>query len=265
VSQHIKHLEEELNCLLFTRVGKKVLLTESGKLLESYCEKIFADLKSVEMAIRESNGLERGRLRFGSGATTLIYQSPPVLEKFRMKYPNVELVIMTDTTDVLVEALKAQRLDLVLGMLPISDRNLVVKPLCAEEIKIAISNQHALAQKSTVSPEEVATLPFILYERKTVMRRLIDQFFAGIGVDPKIVMVMENIEAIKSLVGAGLGASVLPEHAVSSRDDTRVRLISVANHPLWRHLGLVTLKSEFATAAVRAMSDLLSAELGKPG
>jgi len=133
-------------------------------------------------------------------------------------------------------------------------------------IKIAISNQHALAQKSTVSPEEVATLPFILYERKTVMRRLIDQFFAGIGVDPKIVMVMENIEAIKSLVGAGLGASVLPEHAVSSQgDDTRVRLISVDNHPLRRHLGLVTLKSEFATAAVRAMSDLLSAELGKPG
>ncbi|HET6962604.1 MAG TPA: hypothetical protein VFJ27_08905 [Terriglobia bacterium] len=43
-------------------------------------------------------------------------------------------------------------------------------------------NQHALAQKSTVSPEEVATLPFILYERKTVMRRLIDQFFAGIGM-----------------------------------------------------------------------------------
>jgi len=39
VSQHIKHLEEDLNCLLFTRVGKKVLLTESGKLLESYCEK----------------------------------------------------------------------------------------------------------------------------------------------------------------------------------------------------------------------------------
>ena len=173
---------------------------------------------------------------------------------------------MTDTTDVLVEALKAQRLDLVLGMLPVSDRNLVVKALCAEEIKIAISNQHPLAHKSSVSPDEVANLPFILYERKTVMRRLVDQFFAGIGVDPKIVMVMENIEAIKSLVGAGLGASVLPEHAVSAQgDDTRVRLISVANHPLRRHLGLVTLKSEFATAAVRAMSDLLSAELGKPG
>ncbi len=104
-----------------------MFLTESGKLLENYCEKLFADLKSVEMAIRESNGLERGRLRFGSGATTLIYQLPPVLEKFRMKYPNVELVIMTDTTDVLVEALKAQRLDLVLAMLPVSDRNLTRK------------------------------------------------------------------------------------------------------------------------------------------
>lgn len=117
-----------------------------------------------------------------------------------------------------------------------------------------------------MTPEEVANLPFILYERKTVMRRLIKQFSTSIGAEPKIVMVMENIEAIKSLVGTGSGASVLPEHAVSAQgEDTRVRVISVANHPLRRHLGLVTLKADFVTAAVRAMSELLSAELGKPG
>src|SRR5215510_2953274 len=59
VSQHIKQLEEEIGCQLFMRVGKRVLLTEVGQILHDHCEKIFQDVKSAEMAIRESTGLQR--------------------------------------------------------------------------------------------------------------------------------------------------------------------------------------------------------------
>ena len=69
------------------------------------------------------------------------------------------------------------------------------------------------------------------------MRRLIDKFFASICVDPKIRDGHGEHRGDQEPRGARLGASVLPEHAVSTRgDDTRVRLISVANHPLQRHL-----------------------------
>ena len=105
----------------------------------------------------------------------------------------------------------------------------------------------------------------ILYEQKTVMRRLIDSFFEGLGVKPRIAMVMENIEAIKSLVGAGLGASVLPVPAVGKEEaDRKVTLMRVDKHPLQRQLGLVTLKSSYIPNAVREMSKMIREELQSP-
>ena len=263
ISQHIRQLESELDCHLFLRVGRRVVLTDAGRLLLDYCEKIFQDLQNAEMSIRALTGMEKGRLRFGTGATTLIYQLPQVLENYHARFPNIELVIMTETTDVILREVQAHRLDLGLVMLPVAESDLQVTPLCHEELLVALPGKHPLARKRRLTPREVETLPFILYESKTVMRKLIDGFFADLGISPRLAMVMENIEAIKSLVGSGLGASLLPAHAVSDdARDRRVRMMRVDRHPLRRHLGLVTLKSDFIPNAVREMMKLIVSDLG---
>ncbi len=263
VSQHIKQLEEEIGCQLFMRVGKRVLLTEAGHLLRDHCEKIFQDVKNAEMAIRELAGLKRGKVRFGTGSTTLIYQLPPVLETYQARYPNIELIVVSEITDLILRDVQAQRLDLGLVMLPVEESDLQVTPLYDEELKIAVPTRHPLARKSALSVADLGELRFILYERKTVMRRLVDNFFAELEVTPRVAMEMENIEAIKSLIGAGLGASVLPIHAVGNEAaDKKVRLMRVKKHPLHRRLGLVTLKSSYIPNAVRELSNLIADELG---
>jgi DNA-binding transcriptional LysR family regulator len=263
VSHHIKQLEEELGCRLFLRVGKRIVPTDAGQLLREHCEKIFQDVKNAEMSIRELAGMQRGRVRFGTGSTTLIYQLPPVLEMYQARYPNIELIVVSEITDVILRDVQAQKLDLGLVMLPVEANDLQVEPLCDEELKVAIPARYPLASKSALSVKDVAQLRFILYERKTVMRRLIDNFFAELGIVPQIAMVMENIEAIKSLIGAGLGASVLPVHAVGDEAaDRKVRLMRVQKHPLHRQLGLVTLKSGYVPNAVRELSRMILAELG---
>ncbi|HKX30294.1 MAG TPA: LysR family transcriptional regulator [Blastocatellia bacterium] len=262
ISHHIKQLEEELACQLFLRVGKRVLLTEAGQLLREHCEKIFQDVQNAEMSIRELAGMQRGRVRFGTGATTLIYQLPPVLETYQARFPNIELIVVSDITDNILRDVKAQRLDMGLVMLPVEERDLQVVPLCDEELRIAISSSHPLAGKRTLSLAALGQLRFILYEQKTVMRRLIDNYFKELGVTPRVAMVMENIEAIKSLVGAGLGVSVLPIHAVGKRaTDRKVSMMRVGNHPLYRQLGLVTLKSSYVPNAIRELSALIAEEL----
>ena len=87
VSQHIKLLEEELGCSLFLRVGKRVLVTEAGKTLLQYAERIFRDVKNAEMAVREMNALKRGTVRLGIGATTLTYRLPPILRDYIRRLP----------------------------------------------------------------------------------------------------------------------------------------------------------------------------------
>lgn len=263
ISQHIKQLEQELGCQLFMRVGKRVLLTDAGSLLHDHCQKIFQDVKNAEMAVREMTGVIKGKVRFGTGATTLIYQLPPVLELYQSKFPSIELVIISDTTDSLITDLRAQRLDLGLVMQPVTESDLQFTPLCEEELKIAIPHRHPLARKQSLTIQDLKELRFILYEQKTVMRNLIDNFFIKLGVTPQIAMVMENIEAIKSLVGAGLGSSVLPIHAVGNEAiDKKVKMMRIEKFPLHRQLGLITLKSNFTPNAVQRLFDLLIQELG---
>src|SRR5262245_48023981 len=245
------------------RVGKRVLLTEAGQLLRDHCEKIFQDVKNAEMAIRELTGLKRGEVRFGTGSTTLIYQLPPVLETYKARYPNIDLIVVSEITDIILRDVQAHRLDLGLVMLPVEQPDLLVVPLYDEELKVALPMRHPLARKPALSVADLGGLRFILYERKTVMRRLIDGFFAELGVTPTIAMEIENIEAIKSLIGSGLGASVLPVHAVGNEAaDKKVRLMRVKGRPLHRRLGLVTLKSSYIPNAVRELSTLIAEKLG---
>lgn len=264
ISQHIKQLEDELGARLFMRVGKHVIPTDAGLLLCEHCERIFQDVNNAEMSVQELSGRRKGKVRFGTGATTLIYQLPPVLEAFQAHFPEVELIVVSDISEVLLQEIHAHRLDLALVMLPVKEQGLEVEPLCAEELRVALPASHPLAKKSELTAADLTRLKFILYERKTVMRQTIDNFFAGIGVQPHVSMVLENIEAIKSLIGAGLGASVLPVHAIGNEaSDRKVRLMRVRGIRLHRLLGLVTLKSGYVPSAVRELGRLIAAELSR--
>ncbi len=264
ISLHIKQLESELGCTLFSRVGKRVLLTDAGRLLHEHCVRIFQAVGNARQEIQELNGLQRGRVRFGTGSTTLIYQLPPVLEAYRAQFPQIELLIVSDTTDVIVRDLKSHRLDLGLVMETTEDPDLAYQQLCTEELQFALPSSHSLSKKRALSVRDLTELRFVLYEQRTVMRKLVDDYFASLNITPQIAMVMENIEAIKSVVGAGLGASVLPVNAVGqAAADKKVRLLPVAKHPIRRRLGLVTLKSAFVSRAVQSLADLIMNEVGE--
>lgn len=264
ISQHIKQLEGALGCRLFLRAGKQVIPTQEGLLLFEHCERIFQDVSNAEMAIQELSGRRKGKVRFGTGATTLIYQLPHVLEAFQARFPEVELIVVSDISEILLQEVMAHRLDLALVMLPVTETSLAVEPLCAEELRVALPARHPLSRKRELTAADLARLRFILYERKTIMRQTIDNFFDEIGVQPQVSMVLENIEAIKSLIGAGLGASVLPVHAIGNEaSDKKVRLMRVRGHKLYRQLGLVTLKSSYVPQAVRELGRLIAEELSR--
>ena len=82
-----------------------------------------------------------------------------------------------------------------------------MSPLGREELVMVLNSKHPLARQRTLEPSDLASLRFILYEKNTAMQNLIDRYFESLGVIPRITMEVENNEAIKSLVRAGLGAS----------------------------------------------------------
>jgi DNA-binding transcriptional LysR family regulator len=261
VSQHIKQLEESLGCPLFLRVGKRVVVSEAGKVLMQYAERIFRDLKNAEMAVRELSASKRGTVRFGVGPTTLTYRLPHVLADYKRRFPEIELIVLAGTTEFLLQAMKSQTLDLAVVMhTSVQAPGLAITPLGREELVVVLNRDHPLGRKTALEPADLASLRFILYERNTAMQRLIDQYFQLLGINPKIIMEVENNEAIKSLVGAGLGASILPVCAVPQQS-AHLRIVRVKGMPLTRELALVSMDTEILPNAIRELAASLVAAL----
>ena len=262
VSQHIKLLEDELGCPLFLRVGKRVQVTEAGKVLLPYAERIFRDLKNAEMAVREMNALKRGTVRLGVGPTTLTYRLPQVLGDYKRRFPEIELIVIAGTTEFLLQALRSQRVDLAIVMPTAAQPGLTVKPLGLEEMVIVINRDHPFARRRAIDPSDVATLRFILYEKNTAMQNLIDRYFESLGLTPTILMEVENNEAIKSLVRAGLGSSILPLCAVANEPpDSQLRILRVKGKPLMRHLRLASADADVLPKAIEELATALTSAL----
>jgi len=264
VSQHIKLLEDELGCPLFLRVGKRVQVTEAGKVLLPYAERIFRDLKNAEMAVREMNALRRGTVRLGVGPTTLTYRLPPVLADYKRRFPEIELIILAGTTEFLLQALRAQRLDLAVVMAAAGPQpGLTLTPLGREEVVFVVSRDHPLARRRTVEPADLAPLRFILYGKNTVMQKFVEHYFELLGIRPNIIMEVENNEAIKSLVRAGLGCSLLPLCAVEQEPpESQLHILRVKGRPLIRQLRLASAGAEVFPKAIAELAQTITAALG---
>jgi DNA-binding transcriptional LysR family regulator len=211
VSLHIKELEEEFGSLLFIRSRKRVALSDAGRALLPYVDRVFAELKNAELAVREFSTSQRGTIRLGTGDTPLIYLLPKVLADYRRRFPLIEVVVTTGITEVILQELLHGRIDLGIVMSP-SDEIASVEAvtLMKEELVVVLAAEHPLAKTPVLLPRDLAQLDFISHLRGTAFRTVQQGYFDRLGVQPRIIMEVENIEAIKSLVSAGIGVSLLP-------------------------------------------------------
>lgn len=262
VSQHIRQLENELGCPLFLRVGRRVVASEAGRVLLQYAERILRDARNAEMAVREMSALKRGTVRLGAGPTTVVYRLPAVLAAYKRRFPEIELVVVAATTEAMLTGVASHRLDLAVVMEPHAAPGLAITPLGSEELVVIVSRKDAMARRRSLTAADLAKMRFILFEKGSAMQMLLDEYFARVGVAPRVTMEVENVEAAKALVRAGMGASILPVCAVKERAQAaHLHVLRVAGHPLERRLGLVTLDAAMLPGATRELAARLTAAL----
>src|SRR5699024_9966723 len=109
---------------LFDRLGKKIALTEAGKILLNHSQRIFYELEQAKAAIRDLNGLERGRLTVGSLLTCMYYLLPQPILTFKQLYPNIELSVLGLKATEVQKSLHENELDLGITFLPVIDDDL---------------------------------------------------------------------------------------------------------------------------------------------
>jgi DNA-binding transcriptional LysR family regulator len=263
VSLHVRQLEEKVGVALLERVGKCAAATRAGEILLEHAERAFAELEAARQALEALHGSVGGRLRLGTGATASIYLLPPVLRRLRARYPAIELVVVTGNSREMAAAVAANQLDLAVVTLPVVARALAVEPLVIDPLAAIAPPGPEWRRRGAVTPAELARHPLILYERGGTIRRVIDDWFRRGGAVPRVAMELGNAEAIKKLVGAGLGLSLASAMAIASEVKGGALSAIALAPPLARQLGVVRRRDKPDTAALRVVLAALATLKGK--
>src|SRR5438270_5186969 len=128
VSFHIKALEKEYGSDLFERVGKRLYLTDSGRTLATYVQRLSLLEKEARVALEELKGLQSGLLVVGASATIGIYLLPEVLGEFRKRHPGIKVSLRVGNKRHTVERLLNNELDFGLVAGPVDQAALVAEP-----------------------------------------------------------------------------------------------------------------------------------------
>jgi DNA-binding transcriptional LysR family regulator len=250
VSLQVRQLERKLGVRLVERVARRATPTAAGCELVKHARRIENAVAAAldEMSTYASGTL--GRVRIGTGATACIYLLPAALRDLRRRFPTLEITVTTGNSGDVLKAVEANTLDIGLVTLPAPGRMLEVTPVL-EDAFVAVTAADDDRLSKPVTPAALAKLPVVLYEAGSNARRIVDQWFARAGVSVVPVMELGSVEAIKELVGAGLGCAVLPASAVRKTAE-RVPIVSRPLSPkLQRTLALVVRKDKTLTRGLQ--------------
>ncbi|WP_044344938.1 LysR family transcriptional regulator [Pseudomonas meliae] len=256
VSLQIRQLEDQLNLKLIERVGKRLKPTSAGTTLLEHIARIEAVVEDALLELSSHASGVAGKVAIGTGATACIHLLPPMLQALRRRFAQLDVRVSTGNTDGILKAVEENRLDLALVTLPASGRSLHITPLLEDEfLAIFASSQQPIAAEMT--PEHLCELPLVVFEAGSSTRLLINEWFLQAGIRVKPIMELGSIEAIKEMVAAGLGYSIVPRMAVAAVHHRRGLQVLQLVPGLSRTLGIALRQDKPVSKALRQVLDAL--------
>src|SRR5258705_10650101 len=158
VSMQVRHLERALGLPLLERVGKRAFPARAGEVLLAHADRALRELEAGVERVQELRGVVAGRVRLGTSASISIYLLPPALRRFRARYPETEVVIVTGNAAEITRAVVANALDVGIVSLPVRDRELAVSPFFRDEL-VAIAPMEWGAPKGPPLPPKRPAAP----------------------------------------------------------------------------------------------------------
>ena len=238
VSLHIKHLSEELGADLFTRVGNKLVPTSAAKRMHQHLGALMDMLHTIREDFPREAECDSRPFVLGTGPTTLIYQLRQSLRHLRKQFPRNNILVHVEPTQDIIYELEWKQIDLGIVSLPVESSAVRLTPLFREEMLVLMNARDLKMRGRTISLKELANIPMILYSRESSTRTIIDEAMRSHGLSLQVTMESDDTEAVKKLVEAGFGASILPEKAL--HNSPLIRTFRIQGVELFREIAFAT-------------------------
>lgn len=241
VSRQIANLEDELRVQLFERIGRNVKLTPIGKI---FLEHSVSAIKAIDFAkkqIDEYLDPEKGTIKIGFPTSLAGHLLPTVISAFKREHPNVAFHLRQGSYNYLIEAVKTREINLAfLGPLPPKDSILINKILFTENFSVLLNANHPFAKKDKIPLIDLRNEDFVLFPEGYIMQKLVVEACNSVGFTPKVSSEGEDMDAIKGLVAAGIGLTLLPESTFYDSTPRFTKKIPIELPNIRRTVGIIS-------------------------
>lgn len=257
-SQHVQEVERRLGLALFDRSKRPLELTPAGKLYAEYCRDVLRREEELTLSLESLKGAAGSTVRVASIYSIGLSEMSRLREEFATRYPEARLDVDYMRPEKVYEAVRNDTADLGLVSYPEPSREIAAIPWRHEEMQVALCPTHALAARTELVPADLASQDFIGFDEDLSIRRELDRFLRGQGVEIKLILHFDNIQMIKEAVALGTGISILPARTMQTEIE-QGRLVAVRlNAPgLSRPVGIVHRRRKKFNRAAQALLELL--------
>lgn len=260
LSQSLKNLEEELGVKLFERSGRKLILTDAGKVLYKHIEGLFDQLDDILQEVQETEKGIRGKLAIGSTKTLFSYL-PQRMKRFKELYPDITFELREGDSYFLSEQLKSRAIDLALVRLPLNLEGFTYKMLPKEKYMAAFPGSWAeKINQSSISIFELATYPLMLLHRISGVGQyeVILGGFERRGLKPNIICECPDVDMLLGLVAEEVGVTIIPEKTLLKFGNNKIKMLEIEDATIISESAIIWLKDRYLSKSAQQFIELFS-------
>ena len=265
LSRQIRALEHDLNTELFYRNGRGIVLSEAGKLLETYAKEIIQTASKASFEIMAMKAAPRGRITIAMPPSIGWVLTAPLVMRCRGEFPMIALHVVEGFSGHVTEWLSTGRIDI--GVVYNAPRlpSLLTEPLLEERlVLLGPANDPAAVGGGTVPASRLEDVPLILPARPHGLRLLIDRTLEKLGIVANVQLELDAMASTLGLVEAGAGYAILCDAAVRHLVAAgRIRSWPIDAPTISRQLMLATSTQRPASVATRVVAKLIRAQVSE--
>ncbi|EHM51765.1 MAG: LysR family transcriptional regulator [Yokenella regensburgei] len=251
ISKMLKNLEDELNCTLLIRDGRKLLLTDTGRVVFERGLAILGEFRQLESELSDINHLHKGLLRLGIPPMVGMMMAGPI-SLFRQRYPGIELKVSEFGGLTVQQAVVNGELDIAVTALPVDEESgLSTLPLFNHPLCVLVPRTGDWMKIDSVSPELLAAHPLLIYNEEFSLSRQLMQMFNRHHLKPRIAVRSGQWDFLAAMVQAGVGVAILPQPICERLDKNTLRWIPLESDLRWE-LGLTWREGVYLSHSAQA-------------
>ncbi|MFP7737502.1 LysR family transcriptional regulator [Priestia aryabhattai] len=221
LSMQLKGLEDELGVILINRNNKQFELTPAGKTFYKRAKEVLNSIDGMVTEVKEQRDGKRGKLSIGTVMSCVPYL-PPVLKKFKDKYPLISFQLLEDDSQRIEELLQNKDIELGIVRLPLQSkemadmRNLSIHHIQSEPLVALQPSSGAFFKGKMISIKELENQPLLILRGQgdyNVFHRFVE-ICNSFGFNPKIVCESPDVTTLMTLADSGLGIAIVPKIAL---------------------------------------------------